>query len=48
MLQVDAENDWWDEANDELKASVERGLKDVRAGRITPHAEVMEKYQEYK
>jgi predicted transcriptional regulator len=44
MLEVDAQNDWWDDASTEAKASIERGLKDARAGRVTSHKEVMKKY----
>lgn len=31
---------WWHELTDEQKAGIERGLKDVEAGRVTPHDEV--------
>jgi hypothetical protein len=38
------EVDWWDEISEEEKASIERGLADVKAGRIVPHDEVRKKY----
>lgn len=47
MLEVDAQNDWWDEVSSEEKASIERGLKDAGAGRVTPHKEVMKKYKKW-
>jgi len=47
MLQVDAEKDWWDDIGEEAKASIERGLKDAKAGRVTPHKEVMENYKKW-
>ena len=45
MLEVDAQKDWWDDVSDEAKASIERGLKDIETGNITPHKEVMKKYK---
>ena len=36
-------DDWWDELNPAQKASVERGIKDLKAGRFYSHEEVMEK-----
>ncbi|MDZ7625471.1 MAG: hypothetical protein U5J96_13640 [Ignavibacteriaceae bacterium] len=32
--------DWWDEISETEKASIERGLEDVKAGRIIPHEKV--------
>ncbi len=45
MLEVDAQKDWWDDVSDEAKASIDKGLKDAAAGKVTPHKEVMKKYQ---
>ncbi len=47
MLEVDAETDWWDDVSDEAKASIERGLKDAEAGKVTSHKEVMKKYKKW-
>ncbi len=47
MLEVEQESDWWDELSEEAKASIERGLKDVEAGRVTPHEVVMKKYRKW-
>lgn len=47
MLLVNAETDWWDDISDEAKASINRGLKDAQAGRVTPHSEVMSKYKKW-
>jgi predicted transcriptional regulator len=44
MLEVDAQKDWWDDVSDEAKTSIEKGLKDAAAGKVTPHKEVMKKY----
>lgn len=47
MLEVDAQKDWWDDVGDEAKASIEKGLKDAAAGKVTPHKEVMKKYKKW-
>ena len=48
MLEVDTQKDWQDDVSDEAKASIERGLKDAEAGRVTSHKEVMKKYKKWK
>lgn len=47
MLEVEQESDWWDDLSEEAKASIERGLKDAEAGRVTPHEGVMKKYRKW-
>lgn len=37
-------NDWWYDLTDEQKAGVERGLRDVGAGNVTPHNKVKLRY----
>lgn len=36
--------DWWETLSESQKASIDRGLKDLSEGKITPHSEVMKKY----
>jgi hypothetical protein len=40
----ESNSDWWDDLTLEQKQSIERGLKDIAAGRVTPHEEVKKKY----
>ncbi len=47
MLEVDAKNDWWDETSQAEKDSIEKGLKDVVAGKLTQHKVVMKKYKKW-
>ncbi len=47
MLQVNAETDWWDDISDETKASINCGKGDAKAGRVTPHKEVIAKYSKW-
>ena len=32
-----SQRDWWYDLTDEQKAGIDRGLRDVNAGRVTPH-----------
>ena len=36
--------DWWDEITEEEKAAIEKGLEDVKAGRLVPHEKVKAEY----
>lgn len=40
----DSKNDWWLDLSDVQKAGIERGLKDIDAGRIHSHTDVKLKY----
>jgi predicted transcriptional regulator len=41
------ESDWWEGVEEAAKESIEKGLKDAEAGRVTPHKEVMKKYKKW-
>jgi hypothetical protein len=47
MLEVDADNDWWDEMPDNIKVSVEKALIESENGKVTPHAEIQKRYQKW-
>ncbi|MGN6800599.1 MAG: hypothetical protein ACTHJN_01765 [Ginsengibacter sp.] len=47
MLEIEAESDWWDELPQDAKASIERGLRDIENGDVSPHEEVMKKYKKW-
>ena len=47
MLEVDAQNDWWDDIAPNEKASIERGLKDAAAGRTKSNKQAMKKYKKW-
>jgi len=38
------ETDWWNEITEEEKASIEKGLVDIKEGRITPHSDVKKRF----
>ncbi len=44
---IENEKDWWDEISEAEKASILRGIEDVKAGRVIPHEVVMKKYMKW-
>ena len=36
--------DWWDDLTEEQIQGIERGLRDIDEGRVTPHDQVKKKY----
>ncbi len=36
-------SDWWQELSEDQKEGIERGLRDIDAGRVTPHDQVKKK-----
>lgn len=43
-LKLQGESDWWNTLSDEQKNSIERGLKDLKKGRVKPSREVWKKF----
>ena len=41
--QTSQEKDWWDELSAKEKATIEKGLKDIKSGRLHSHEEVIAK-----
>ncbi|HRO43361.1 MAG TPA: hypothetical protein PL009_11050 [Flavipsychrobacter sp.] len=41
---IGADKDWWDETSTEEKASINRGLKDIKAEKVASNEHVMKKY----
>ncbi len=42
-----ASDDWWNELDEEERASIERGLKDIKEGRTHPHETARKIYEKY-
>ena len=38
------EHDWWDDLSEDERSGIERGLDDVKAGRVVSHDDVRLKY----
>lgn len=45
LKEQDKNIDWWDEISEAEKASIKRGLKDVKAGRVVSHKEAIKRIQ---
>ena len=39
--------DWWNEITDEEKTAIDKGLADIKAGRVKPHKEVKKLYEKW-
>ena len=47
LKEQEKNTDWWDEISDAEKASIKRGIEDVKSGRVVPHEEVKKKYEKW-
>ena len=47
MLEVDAEDDWWDSMPDEVKADIEIAIKQADKGEVFTHEEVKKKHTQW-
>jgi hypothetical protein len=47
MLEVDADNDWWDAMPDNIKVDIDTALMQSKNGQVTPHEEIKKRYQKW-
>ena len=48
MLRVNPRKlDWWNEITDEEKTAIDKGLADIKAGRVKPHKEAKKLYEKW-
>ena len=47
MLEVDADNEWWDTMPDKVKADVEEALIESEKGQVIPHSEIKKRYKKW-
>lgn len=47
MLEVDADNDWWDTVPDNIKADIEAALLEADKGKLMPHADIQKQYKKW-
>ena len=47
MLEVDAEEDWWDEMPDPVRADVEAAMQESERGEGMSHEEVKKTYSQW-
>jgi predicted transcriptional regulator len=41
------QKDWWDEISEEQQQAIDKSLEEMKAGKLTPHDEVMKKYKKW-
>ena len=39
--------DWWSEITDEEKTAIDKGIEDIKAGRVKPHKEAKKLYEKW-
>lgn len=44
---AEEQKDWWDETCTEQQDAIDRALDEVKAGKLTPHEEVMKTYAKW-
>lgn len=42
---MNEQTDWWDEISSEQQKKIDKSLMEMKAGKLTPHSEVMKKYR---
>ncbi len=47
MLEIDADNNWWESMPDTIKADVETSLAQADKGQLIPHEEIQKKYSKW-
>jgi len=44
---MEDQQDWWDEISGEQQEAIDKALAEMKAGKLTPHDEVMKKYKKW-
>lgn len=39
--------DWWDEITSEERAAIDKGIEDIKSGRVKPHREAKKLYEKW-
>lgn len=47
LRQHPKKNDWWNEISEEEKNAIDKGLADIKAGRVKPHKEAKKLYEKW-
>lgn len=47
FIELKESTEWWNELNDENKASIERGLEDLKNGRVHSDEDVRKSVRDY-
>lgn len=44
---MEEQQDWWNEISEEQQKAIDKSLLEMKAGKLTPHNEVMKKYKKW-
>jgi predicted transcriptional regulator len=44
---MEEQKDWWDEISEEQQKAIDKALAEMKAGKLTPHEEVIKKYKKW-
>ncbi len=44
---MEDQQDWWDEIGEEQQKAIDKSLVEMKAGKLTPHDEVIKKYKKW-
>lgn len=47
MLEIDKQDDWWDDLPEEVRNSIDKAIAELDAGKGVPHEVVMKKYKKW-
>lgn len=47
MLEVNAENEWWDEMPNKVRTDIETSLAEAERGELIPHEEIKKSYSKW-
>lgn len=45
---IEDQQDWWNEIGEEEQEAIDKALAEMKSGKVTPHEEVMKKYDKWK
>ncbi len=47
ILETDSEKDWWDELPQQVKDSIDEGIRDVEEGRVISHEDFLKRNEQW-
>ena len=47
IKRAQSKNDWWNEMSEDEKNSIEKGLSDSKAGKVSSHSEARKIYEKW-
>lgn len=47
LREIKPQKDWWNEISESEKIAIDKGLEDIKAGRVKSHKEVKKLYEKW-